>query len=159
MKRFSPDEPVWAILSTLHRARLTGKAARSLPKCPYCGGSCGMTVRQCAEARGSRKDLKHKIRDLEKPLGELERNLADLKNLQKSFAAQGGSSNTDIQRRQSVATDIQRVEGHLQRVHAAVDPLYEAYLEVRSHPTNPVSSKLTLQWPNPRASLPTPREP
>lgn len=130
MERFKYDERYWQPLSTIYKSKLS--VPSSVSKCAYCGQACGKTVRQCAESQGTRKDLKRKIRELEVPLNDLDEKLKELKAAFTTMGRDGSSS--DQGRRQSTMGEIIRVENELKKVHGAVDPLYNAYLE----------------WPNPR---------
>jgi len=134
MKRFNPEDNIWGILSMIHRALLTGTAPSRLPKCPFCGGSCGQTVRQCAETRGSRKQLKAKIRQLEGPLRANEEKVKDLKQQRAELLAKGVYSAIDQTNLANLTSDINKIEQELEEVtRPALAPLYDAYLSVSAH--------------------------
>jgi hypothetical protein len=66
MKRFQRGDNTWSILDTLRQSVLSSAAPEGIV-CPYCGKACSKTVRQCVESSGTRKQLKAKIREVEKP--------------------------------------------------------------------------------------------
>lgn len=130
MKRFKPEDPLWSILSMLHSALLTGTAPSKLPICPFCGGSCGQTVRECAEMRGSRKQLKHKIRELERPLRFNEDRVRELKTERERMTRAGINTVNDQDRLQEVANEINSCERLVENAKPALELLYQAYLSV-----------------------------
>ncbi len=114
------------MLSKFLRAVETGVPAGAMEPCAYCDTSCGMTVRQCAEVRGKRKDLKHKIRHIDgRVIPSNEEQLRVLKS-RRATTAQWELPSLERQIADG-EKEVARLEGVLAR-------LYEAYNE----------------WPNPK---------
>lgn len=115
----------------MHQALMTGTAPSKLPRCPFCNGACGQSVRQCAETRGSRKQLKAKIRELEGPMREAEERLKELKTKRSQMVQAGIHSGADHEAIQDVMQELHKLEQNLDTViKPALAPLYEAYLSV-----------------------------
>jgi hypothetical protein len=147
LKRFKPDDYLYGILSMMHRALMTGLAPSKLPRCPFCNGSCGQTVRECAETRGSRKQLKHKIRHLEVPLRDAEDRAKQLKAKRDELFQAGIRSDADHANIENVVRELNRLESDLEvNLRPALAPLYEAYLSVS---TGDQTIANQPQWPNP----------
>ncbi|ORY25945.1 hypothetical protein BCR39DRAFT_542680 [Naematelia encephala] len=82
MRKFGNNDPMWAVMEQLLGESLEKQGNRPnnqpLPElqaskasnlkqghCPFCGVSCGLSIRECAELHGGRKKLKDKIRKIE----------------------------------------------------------------------------------------------
>ncbi|CAK9780505.1 hypothetical protein CC85DRAFT_256762 [Cutaneotrichosporon oleaginosum] len=121
---FDPGSPTHDMLLKFLRAAEIGVPAGALEPCAYCNTSCGMTVRQCAEVRGKRKDLKHKIRHIdEHVLPSTEEQLRVLRSRRLTTA------DWELPSLERQIADTEKEVHRLERVLAR---LYEAY----------------SQWPN-----------
>lgn len=124
--RFDPNTPTHDILTTFLRSAETGVPPGALEPCAYCNTLCGVSVRQCAEMRGKRKDLKHKIRQID------ERSLPS--NEEKVRLLKGRRVTTAAWELASLDRQIAEAEKEVTRLEGVLARLYDAY----------------NQWPNPK---------
>ncbi|KAL1413161.1 hypothetical protein Q8F55_000910 [Vanrija albida] len=126
LKRFTPSDSVYPVLKQILRVLKMGRTAATT--CPYCGLRCGQAVRACVEERGTRKDLKGKIRVLEDEMGgynaRIDRNTEAVRALGNIVAGTPAHTQAEVLRR-----EIHELNRHLERVREVIDPLYKAYLE------------------------------
>lgn len=102
----------------------------AMEPCAYCNTLCGVSVRQCAELRGKRKDLKRRIRQID------ERVLPS--NEEKVRVLKSRRAMTAVWELESLDRQIADAQKEVVRLEGVLARLYEAY----------------NQWPNPkRASL------
>lgn len=113
------------MLTKFLRAAETGVAAGAMGPCAYCNLCCGMTVRQCAEVRGKRRDLKHKIRHIDERV--IPSNEEQVRVLESRRAT---TANWELP---SLERQIADAKKEIDRLESALKRLYEAY----------------SQWPNP----------
>lgn len=127
LKRFTPSDAVYAVLKQILRVLQMGRSTAST--CPYCGLRCGQTVRACAEERGTRKDLKEKIRGLEDQMtrynARIDQNREQLRALGRTGAGTPEQTQADV-----LIREINEITGQIEQVREVIDPLYKAYLEV-----------------------------
>ncbi|BEI91057.1 uncharacterized protein CcaverHIS019_0311270 [Cutaneotrichosporon cavernicola] len=129
LEKFEAGSPTHDMLSKFLRATEIGVAAGALEPCAYCNTSCGMTVRQCAEVRGKRKDLKQKIRHIDEcVIASNEEQLRVLKSRRVR------SADWELP---SLERQISDTEKEISRLERVLGRLYDAYAE----------------WPNPRTAV------
>lgn len=127
LKRFPPSNRFHEILTRLLHAQETGVDPSKVQNCVFCDKVCGLTVRACAEANGSRKMLKHKIRTLESTSEKLAKDEAELAKVKRrlaqdtSHAAQGELA--------GVARQLSELGTKAEATKLKLDKLYKAYIE------------------------------
>ncbi|GMK53767.1 hypothetical protein CspeluHIS016_0103530 [Cutaneotrichosporon spelunceum] len=128
LRDFEAGSPTHDMLSKFLRAVEIGIPAGAIEPCAYCNTSCAMTVRECAEVRGKRKDLKQKIRQIDqRVLPSNEERLRVLKGRRATVA------DWELPSLERQISDAEREVFRLERVLAR---LYKAYAE----------------WPNPKTT-------